>query len=81
MLWCSVWMGWVDGGMKMKVLVIGVVLVFFGGCVSYVSFGGKVIELLIKEYFGQDFIECWVFGESENGVEVEDLLLCFCLMF
>lgn len=57
MLWRSARMGRADGGTKMKALVIGVVLVFLGGCASHVSPGGKAIESPIKEYFGQDPIE------------------------
>ena len=55
----------------MKALVIGVVLVFLGGCASHVSPGGKAIESPIKEYFGQDPIERRAFGESENGAEAK----------
>ncbi|HCF9854023.1 TPA: hypothetical protein NI809_000097 [Pseudomonas aeruginosa] len=77
MLRRSARMGRVDGGTKMKALVIGVVLVFLGGCASHVSPGGKAIESPIKEYFGQDPIERRAFGESENGAEAEDSPLRF----
>ncbi|WP_220087556.1 hypothetical protein [Burkholderia multivorans] len=61
----------------MKALVIGVVLVFLGGCASHVSPRGKAIESPIKEYFGQDPIERRAFGESEKGPEAEDSPLRF----
>ncbi|MGF1444417.1 hypothetical protein R7228_28095 [Pseudomonas aeruginosa] len=77
MLRRSARMGRADGGTKMKALVIGVVLVFLGGCASHVSPGGKAIESPIKEYFGQDPIERRAFGESENGTEAEDSPLRF----
>ena len=60
----------------MKALVIGVVLVFLGGCASHVSPGGKAIESPIKEYFGQDPIERRP-SASENGAEAEDSPLRF----
>lgn len=66
MLRRSARMGRADGGTKMKALVIGVVLVFLGGCASHVSPGGKAIESPIKEYFGQDPIERRAFGERER---------------
>ncbi|MBH9396870.1 hypothetical protein I5L42_14130 [Pseudomonas aeruginosa] len=69
--------GRADGGTKMKALVIGVVLVFLGGCASHVSPGGQAIESPIKEYFGQDPLERRAFGETESGAEPEDSLLRF----
>ncbi|MGC3218364.1 hypothetical protein [Pseudomonas aeruginosa] len=61
----------------MKALVIGVVLVFLGGCASLVRPGGKAIETPIKEYFGQVPIERRAFGQCENAAEAEDSPLPF----
>lgn len=76
MLRRSARMGRADGGTKMKALVIGVVLVFLGGCASHVSPGGKAIESPIKGISARTPSSAGP-SASENGAEAEDSPLRF----